>query len=162
MFTTQIDTSYLVGLIVMGVLVVGTIFGLPPLLRWFSVWGDISSKPMPRKWAYGISSVLAAIMLLIFVVAAWPVLPGEYNSFTPFSGIVKETSSRFLASDTQGGGSNQRFLVEFTNGQHVGCDDTRCSGLKSGDPVTLLCEKVFQWNATEGWACNFGKYGLNK
>lgn len=163
MFTTQIDTSYVIGLVVMAILVLGSVFALPPFLRYLSKTETIGGQePMSRKWAYGIGGILAAVMLIIFVFAAWPVLPGQYNSYTPFSGTVKENTSRFIASDTQGGGTNQRFLITLTNGQHLGCDDTRCSGLKEGDDVTLLCEKVFQWNATEGWACNFGKYGLNK
>ena len=163
MFTTQIDTSYLIGVIVMALLVLGSVFALPPFLRWLSKTDAVGgANVMPRKWAYGIGIGLAVVMLGFFTAVAFPPFPGQYNQYTPISGTVKQLSSRFLASDTEGGGSNQRFLVTFTNGVHVGCDDTRCSVLKQGDEVTLLCEKVFQTNAIEGWACNFGRFGLNK
>jgi hypothetical protein len=160
-YGTQVDTSYLIGNIVMLVLLGLSLFVLPPAIRWVTASEDVAGSQMSRKWAYGIGGAVALVMALIFVFATWPFWPGQYNSYKPFSGVVRQTGSRFIASDTQGGGSNQRFMLQLTSGVVVGCDDTRCSALHPGDKVTVLCERSWQWNANAGWVCNFGKYGLN-
>ena len=72
--------------------------------------------------------------------------------------MVASISSRLIASDTQNGGSTQKFVLTFTGGQALGCNDTRCSAVKVGDKVTLMCERTYQWNApSPGWDCNWGR-----
>jgi hypothetical protein len=157
-FTTQIDTGYLIGLIVTGVIML--VFWGVGLYLWLSN----SSGGWLESWVGGLVVWLGgwALCVLGFVIFAWPPLPGQYNQYRPVSGRVASTSSRFVASGVENGGTNQRILVTFAGGMQVACDDTRCSDLKPGDPLTLLCERDFQWNALEGWNCNWGAARLNR
>lgn len=163
MFHTQTDTSYLIGLIIMAI--VTGLFLAGGLIWWG--WDGAGTMKHPRRglsFLQGAGFTLAGWIVCwgLFAWAAWPPLPGAYNSYQPVTGTVKQVSSRFIAGEASGSGSTQKFAVQLTSGQTYGCNDTRCSVLKPGQDVTLLCEKVFQFNAAEGWDCNFGKYGLNK
>lgn len=157
-FGTQIDTSYLIGFIV--ILVFCFLCICAGILWWIA-------NPFEHKglWAFlegaVIGTVGSLVFLGIFALVAFPPFPGVYNEYQPESGIVKTINQRFIASDTQGGGTTERFAVQYTNGRVFGCDDTRCSVLKAGQWVTLMCEKEFQFNGTPGYACNFGGYGKN-
>ena len=95
---------------------------------------------------------------LIVVLVVWFPFSSSYNRYTPISGTVQSVSSRFLSDGSNS--VNQRFAVQI-NGHTYGCDDTRCSLIRQGSEVTLLCEKEFQFNGTPGYACNWGKWGLN-
>lgn len=88
---------------------------------------------------------------------AWP-FSGQYHRYQPLGGTVTSIGSRLIASDTQGGGSTQKFVLTFSNGEALGCNDTRCSAVRVGDKVTLMCERAYQWNApSPGWDCNWGR-----
>jgi len=152
MLHAQVDTSYVVGIIVTCVFLLLALAG--------SVATGIAAESV---WI-GVGAWVAssAVIVGLFALIAWPPWPGQYNSYAPKSGIVAHVGNRFIASDTNGGGSTEKFAVQFTNGQTYGCNDTRCSVLRPGQAVTLLCERVFQWNSSQGWDCNFGAYQLNR
>lgn len=158
MIQAQIDTSYVVGLIIIGVFcLIGSLCGI--------AWWLFDPFEHGRGWSFAEGGLIGGgswvLFLGLFTLMAFPPLPGQYNTYVPKSGIVAKVGTRFIASDTSGGGSTEKFAVQLTNGQVYGCNDTRCSVLKPGQPVTLLCERVFQWNSSEGWDCNFGAYRLN-
>jgi hypothetical protein len=108
----------------------------------------------------GVTLVAALVAALVAgAVGTWVALPfsGQYHRYVPESGTVAAVGSRFLASDTSGGGSTQKFVVTFKDGRSFGCLDTRCANITKGDKLTLLCERQFQFNApNEGWDCNWG------
>jgi hypothetical protein len=104
-----------------------------------------------------ISGTWIIIVGIIGTVVAFP-FSGAYHRYVPISGTISQTvQSRFLSD---GSGSTQNYLVVINNRQYR-CDDTRCAGLVKGTKLTLMCEKSFQFNATSGWVCNWGKLGLN-
>jgi hypothetical protein len=108
------------------------------------------------KWFTG----FLALGTIIFLAAAAIDFPwsAQYHEYVPESGRVQAISSRFIAQD--GGGSDQRFAV-ILHGQTYACDDSRCSNLHKGSPVTLMCIREYQFNGTPGYVCNWGKAALN-
>jgi hypothetical protein len=110
----------------------------------------------------GLGVALGLGWAIVFgAIMAWVAFPfsGVYHRYQPVSGkVTQNVTSRFLGDGS--GGTNQNYLVAI-NGNTYRCDDTRCSGLVKGDDVTLMCEKSYQFNATSGWVCNWGKLGLN-
>lgn len=169
MFHTQTDTGYLVGVIF--TIVFMALFWAAGLILWLSKY----TGRWASSWAEGLVVWLGgwALCLAGFAIFAFPPLPGAYNEYQPVTGHVQAVSSRFIAGSTQGSGSTQKFAVQLKTTAPgpdgpagitatYGCNDTRCAVLKRGQPVTLLCEKTFQFNSAEGWDCNFGAYGLNR
>jgi hypothetical protein len=106
----------------------------------------------------GIIAVICA--LVIGAIGTWVSLPwsGQYHRFVPEAGVVAKTGSRFLASDTSGGGSTQKYVITFRDGRSYGVLDTRAANVEVGDRATFMCERVFQLNApSEGYDCNWGR-----
>lgn len=100
--------------------------------------------------------VIALIIGAIGTVVAFP-FSGQYHRYVPEAGTVAKVGSRFIASGTSGGGTDQKYVVTFADGRSYGCLDTRCANVAVGDSLTLLCKRVFQFNApSEGWDCNWG------
>lgn len=120
----------------------------------------VAALAIAKHWYNAILAGVGCLLVLgaITLWAMWP-LKMTYHEYRPVSGIVQSTSSRFL-SDGQGN-VNQRIAVVI-GGQVYGCDDTRCSLLKKGDPVTLLCKSEYEQNGTPGDVCNFGANSLNR
>lgn len=146
MLTASWNTGWLFGMLVLlsltsiGILVM-IVCGI------FRVWGGVAGGFL---WAL-IFGVITAIVAFPF--------SGVYHRYQPISGkVTQDVTSRFLGDGN--GGTSQNYLVNI-NGNSYRCDDTRCSGLRKGDDVTLMCEKSYQFNATSGWVCNWGKLGLN-
>lgn len=101
--------------------------------------------------------VCLILTLGITAFTFWP-YHWEYHSWQPKQGTIASISNRFIASDTQGGGTTQRFVVTFTNKNDPGpysCDDTRCSLLHKGDFLQLSCKREWQYSGNPGWSCNF-------
>jgi uncharacterized SAM-binding protein YcdF (DUF218 family) len=116
---------------------------------------------LKTRGSSGAGTLIAAVIAALIVggIGTWTAFPfsGQYHRYVPESGVVTAVGSRFLASDTNGGGSTQKFVVTFTDGRSYGCLDTRCANVTKGDHLTLLCEREFQFNApNEGWNCNWG------
>jgi hypothetical protein len=84
----------------------------------------------------------------------WP-YQAQYLKYVPKAGVVTETNSRLISDGDKA--MSQRIVVSYADGQQYGCDDTRCASLRTGDHVTLLCEKEYQFVGTEGWSCLWGK-----
>jgi hypothetical protein len=149
--SAQWDTGYLITLgvcIVVGVAAVGA----AGVGFWRARWHD-SDLGVP---AVLIGVIVLAICLGVGLYTATP-FSGQYHRFQPLGGVVTKVGPRFLASDTQGGGSTQKYVLTFRSGLSIGCLDTRCANVEPGDDVTLMCERVFQFNApSQGWDCNWG------
>lgn len=147
----QWDMSYLIWMIVTVIVAGGallTVFGA--FIVSLVTRGDRGVGPL---------LISAIVFLIAGAVGTWNAWPfdGQYHRYQPISGQVASISSRLIASGTNGGGSTQKFVFTFTDGNAIGCNDTRCSAVAVGDHVTLMCERVYQWNApNQGWDCNWG------
>ena len=98
----------------------------------------------------------AVVIGILGTVIGFP-FSGQYHRFVPKSGTVAKIGFRFLASDQQGGGTTQKYVITFADGRSYGCLDTRCANVAVGDHLTLMCERSFQFNvAYPGWDCNWG------
>lgn len=117
------------------------------LLNWGLLWGP------------AVGAIWTIIYSAIFLWAAYPPLNSAYHTYVPTTIQVATTSSRFLGDGN--GGTNQFFAIQDKTGNTYRCDDTRCSVLKPGQFVTLMCVKEFETNGVPGEDCNFGKYGKN-
>jgi hypothetical protein len=154
MFHQQWDTGYLIGMAAtITITVVAAVVAIIATIVY------IRSDDRGDGYS-GLVAVVAAVVFLIaggvgtFVSFPWS---GQYHRYQPQAGVVAKVGSRFLASDTSGGGTTQKFVVTFKDGRSFGCLDTRCSNVAVGDDLTLMCERAFQFNAPyPGWDCNWG------
>lgn len=153
-FSQQWDTGYLIGLSVAGLFAVaGLVTLILAAVRFFTTDDNYSMSGMVAL----IAAVVTVIAVGIGAFAAWP-LDGQYHRYQPLGGTVVKVGSRFIASDKDGGGSTQKYVLTFKDGQALGCLDTRCANVEAGDQVTLMCERVYQFNApSPGWDCNWGQ-----
>jgi hypothetical protein len=150
--TQQWDTGYLIGMIITIVITAGA---------FLTVVGAGVTTLNTRGYRGVPTMIFAAIVVIlaggIGTWISWP-WSGQYHRYQPLGGTVASVSSRLIASGTQGGGSTQKFVLTFASGLALGCNDTRCSAVKAGDKVTLMCERAYQWNApSPGWDCNWGR-----
>lgn len=125
-------------------------------LVWIVIWGLRDKQPTDYGWTRGKfawfwGSILLAITLIVVALAYFP-YKAEYHQWRPVNGTVVNVSSRILGSD---GDINQRFVVQFTNGELRSCDDTRCSLIKKGDKLFLMCKKSWQFSGESGYDCNY-------
>lgn len=148
----QWDTGYMITMIVT-ILITGTAV--------LTVVGSfITALVTQGSRGVGVLLVSAVVVLVAGAAGTWNAWPfdGQYHRYQPLGGTVASISSRLIASGTSGGGSTQKFVLTFTDGSALGCNDTRCSAVKTGDKVTLMCERAYQWNApSPGWDCNWGR-----
>lgn len=148
---TQPSLGVLIGLPVAGLLVLIAlgIIGFGIYLRFAD--GEWSDALFPI--GIGVVSVIVVLVATGFFMWPWS---AEYHEWQTVSGTITNINSRLLASDTQGGGSTQRFVVQFAaNGAQYSCDDTRCALLHDGDQLTLSCKRAWQYSGTPGWDCNY-------
>lgn len=158
MFTTQISTGFIVGTIIVAIILAAlTIIGWGGFW-YFRHYDDVGQQDNVMAWGTLIGSAVVAI--IVIVIAGFIDFPfsAQYHEYRPVTGHVQGVGSRFLSD---GSSTTQNFAV-ILNGQTYRCDDTRCSDLKIGDPLTLLCIRDFQFNATSGWDCNWGKEAINR
>jgi hypothetical protein len=103
----------------------------------------------------------AAVLLITLGIGAYVLFPlsGQYHRFVPKTGTVATIGSRLVSSGSGSSMSvNQKYVVTFTDGESYGVLDTRAANVKPGDKLTVMCERVFQFNApNEGWDCNWGQ-----
>lgn len=99
-----------------------------------------------------IPGLIALITIAIYVFATWPPFDMRYHTYRYIGGTISAISPRLLSD---GKSTTESFAVQFGSDQTYRCDDTRCSLLKPGDALHLWCIRQFQWNATEGYQCNF-------
>lgn len=107
-------------------------------------------------FAGSFAGVLVALVLVVAGTAwlEWP-WSAEYHRWHVTTGTVTDVSSRLLASDTQGGGTTQRFVVNLAGIGERSCDDTRCATVKVGDVLTLSCKRAWQYVGSHGYDCAF-------
>jgi hypothetical protein len=147
----QWDTGYLIGMAITIIFTAGA---------FLAVIGAAITALVTRG-GRGVPTMIVAATVMVIAgivgtVVAWP-FSGQYHRYQPLGGTVASVSSRLIASDTTNGGSTQKFVLTFTDGSALGCNDTRCSAVKAGDNVELMCERAYQWNApSPGWDCNWG------
>jgi hypothetical protein len=156
MLHSQIDTSFLITWIIGGVVaVIALILMITSGIAWLRSSDHLYSNS-------GFTFVVAALIFVVVggigTAVTFPPFSMQYHRYVPYTGVVKQVQSRFISD---GNSSTQYFPVQFTNGDIRRCDDSRCTELKPGQTVTLLCELQFQFNASEGWDCNWGKLGAN-
>lgn len=131
--------------LVIAVLVTGGVW----LLR--RQWDDYD-RGMAHFFGWGLVGV--AVIVAIFAGVGFYPYSAQYHQWTPTSGVVATTNSRFLGDGN--GGTSQKFVVTFKgSGQQYGCNDTRCASVKPGDSLTITCIRSFQWFGTPGYDCNF-------
>lgn len=106
-------------------------------------------------WLGLVAALVFLFTAALFVPITWPPFAAQYHRYVPKSGTVAAVTSRFLGDGS--GGTQQKFAVRFTTGQVVGCEDTRCSQVREGDRLTLMCERAWQWAGVPGWDCNWGR-----
>lgn len=150
--TAQWDTGYLIGMVITIIVTAG---GLIAAIAAF-----ITALITKGERGVGVlvsGAIVFVIAGIVGTVIAWP-FDGQYHRYVPMGGTVTQVSSRLIASDTSGGGSTQKFVLTFSDGTALGCNDTRCSQVGKGDVVKLLCERSYQFNApSPGYDCNWGQ-----
>jgi len=156
MISPQLDTGYLLTWIIAGGIAgIMAIVAIVSGIMWLPRRGDYS--------AWGFVALCTAVACVVAggigIAGTFPPFSMQYHRYVPYTGTVKQVNSRFIGD---GQSTSQFYPVQFTNGDIRRCDDSRCTALKPGDVVTLLCERTFQFNATEGWSCNWGKLGANR
>lgn len=141
----------------------GLLIGLPAGLLAMFITGSLALYALHR-WRtedqYGGYHIVAAIAgagwlgaLVITGITMWP-WSYEYHSWRNVDGQVAEVSSRLISAGDKGG-SNQKFVVRFTDGRVRGVQDTRAALLKPGDQLTVRCKRAWQFSGTDGWDCNW-------
>lgn len=89
----------------------------------------------------------------------WGMYPDDFahHHYTRYTGTVAETNSRLIASGTDGGGTDQKFVVSFKEApnEQYGVIDTRAALVKPGQTLTIDCVKIWQQAGTEGQDCQF-------
>jgi hypothetical protein len=148
----------------LGVIVGLPVAGLGVILLLLSAWwlhryarrhdGDSYSD---SGIARGLAWTAIGSILVVIAATAWFMWPysGEYHQWRTESGTVTQIDSRLLASDTKGGGTTQRFVVELDGDRQRSCDDTRCAQVEVGDVLTISCKRAWQYSGTHGYDCNF-------
>lgn len=130
----------------------GVLIGLPALTIGLLVLACILVKLIRSDQD---DAVIVGFLLVGVLVGAgilyWP-WKVEYHHWQHVAGQVKQVQSRFLSKDH---GTEQRFVVVFTDNRIRSCDDTRCSLLKPHDHLDLSCKRKWQWTGTPGWDCNY-------
>lgn len=142
----------------------GTLIGLPIMLlsaivsavigvlfwrhRQHAADADISVFTVSAICAWGI----AGAFVISTALGMWP-YKTEYHVWATTSGTVKTINSRLVSTGERS--MEQRYVVTYTDGRQRACDDTRCTTVRPGDVLTLMCKRDYQWGATPGWDCNW-------
>jgi hypothetical protein len=156
-FTAQWDMNYVIPLVVLGI--VGVIAVLVGALALFKTATD-TSRYHSDAWPMT-ALVSAVVVVLVAIIGGWVAFPlsGQYHRFVPKTGTVAVVGSRLVSSGSGNSATmQQKYVVTFTDGESYGVLDTRAANVAKGDKLTVMCERVFQWNApNEGWDCNWGQ-----
>jgi hypothetical protein len=139
-----------------GLIIIGAIILVTTIVGIFFVSTDSEN----RGWDFLVWLGTYAVEAILLLVVLFPLQP-KYWEYSPVTGTVTSTGSRFIASDTNGGGSTQKYVLSITGPQAgplgaYGCLDTRCALVKPGDKITLMCEPQFEFNGQPGDDCNWG------
>lgn len=110
---------------------------------------------LPISGAVG-SFILVACLFGGYIVGMYPD-DFVHHHFTRYTGTVAQISSRFVASGSDGGGPDQKFVVAFVEAptEQYGVIDTRAALVKPGQQLTIDCVKQWQQAGTEGQDCQF-------
>jgi transcriptional regulator with XRE-family HTH domain len=99
--------------------------------------------------------ILLVVLPIYFLVCALGYYPyqKQYHYWSPVSGVVTQSNSRIVSQ----GGVQQKIVVALDTypNDAFGCLDTRCALLEQGDTLHLLCKRVYEWAAKDGWDCKF-------
>ena len=107
------------------------------------------------RWIRNGFAVAAPVVLVLGALCWYPFTPArEFHAWNKVAGPVASISNRFLGDGN--GSMSQRIVVRFagSNGLY-GCDDSRCTSLKAGDRVALLCKREWQFRGQSGWECKW-------
>jgi len=130
----------------------GTLIGFPLALLLLAVLVVVAvvGVLMRDGFVFGVFACAAVAVAGLTAAAMWP-YDKDFHTIRPVSGVVTETSSRFLAVDKA---TEQKYVLTI-DGQPYGCKDTRCALVEPGDTVTLGCTKTWEWQATPGDDCRY-------
>jgi heme/copper-type cytochrome/quinol oxidase subunit 2 len=151
---TQVSLSFIVGLIVAGLITVAGIVVTVLGVRW---WRRERADRSYSETEFAAVTTIAGIVAVVVTlgISAWVFFPYsmEYHQFRHVEGNVQDVQSRFLGD---GKSTSQNYAVRLTeDGQTYRCDDSRCSLLKPGDHISLWCIREWQYASTSGYRCRF-------
>lgn len=112
-----------------------------------------------RKTGQGLMWGSLLVGLVMIALAASPLMfypyKKEYHYWEPISGTVSDVEKRLVGS---GSGMEEKYIVAYEgSNQEYRIDDTRASFIERGDEVTVLCKRVWQFAATDGFVCRWGE-----
>jgi hypothetical protein len=147
MTTTTGDQSWSLGVLIGGpVALVFILLSLVAVAAGVVLW---------RREADALLFVLGAGSLVVTLgITGWAFYPysSDYHKWTELTGEVVKVNDRFLQA---GKGVEQKYVVDFGDGEEYGCRDTRCSLIEPGERLTLSCKKAWQYTGRDGWDCNY-------
>src|SRR5215469_16711800 len=108
----QWDTGWLIWVIILAAL--AALCWLVAIASGVAYW-TIDRRNHGDTFTGPVALGAVGVALIIGIIGTFVAFPfsGQYHRFVPESGTVAAVGSRFLASDTSGGGSTQKFVVTF-------------------------------------------------
>lgn len=86
----------------------------------------------------------------------WPAFDASYHRYYPVHGTVQVVRSRLLSTGGHHDGPSELFVIQFAESPNLyRCDDSRCALAVKGKAISLKCKKVWQYQGTPGWVCNY-------
>lgn len=153
------NTSWSLGVLIAGpillLLIVASGFGVAQAWRWL-LGSDRSEEYGDWGIALTISIIASVVYLALIVGIGFGYYPykAEYHQWRPVTGQVAEVSKRLVGNGD--GGMSEKIVVRFKgNPQEYGCEDTRCSLVKTKDSLDLKCKRAWQYSSTSGYDCRF-------
>lgn len=104
--------------------------------------------------AIGVTAVWWFFVLPIALFGFFP-YDMQYHSYRPVDGKVVKMDKRLM-----GGSDNlaEKYAVQLEGSPQIyGCEDTRCSVLKPGDTLSLMCIREWEYAGVDGYNCKYNQ-----
>lgn len=123
------------------------------------IWTIVSFARNYGDELTGLGLTLGGIALIVITIGGLVGLYPynmAYHSWHVKQGTVAHISSRLLSAG-DGGGSDQKFVVQFAGSpQLYGVNDTRAATVKAGDHLRITCVRTHQWGGgVDGYDCRW-------
>lgn len=113
----------------------------------------------PRGYTVGWIGALAGLVVLAgTMIASHYPLEAEYHQWRSVTGEVERVESRFTGT----GGSTSQEYVAVIGGVEHHLTDSRAALLESGDEVSLMCKRMWQYGAASILTCRWGGEVVNR